>query len=81
METRISKIKHFGKIIAGVDNNNVFKEGHVYSFIKIEGVIVCEDLGEHAEQENFKFRRFWEIMMEGIYLLTKKEYKSIKNGK
>lgn len=78
MITRLSKLNGFKQILAGRDLANVFEDGHVYEFIKVDGMIIAKDLGEHAMIENFKTQTFTRIMMDGSYLLTEAEYEAQK---
>lgn len=73
--TRISKLKKFDNILAGRDLAGVFKEGHVYSFVQVLGVITVTDLGEYADIP-YSGATFTDIMMDGTYMLTKAEKKA-----
>lgn len=75
--TRLAKPHREGKLIAGVDLGGVFKDGHVYAFTKVGGIIMCEDLGEQAETPKIlRMAKFSAIMHDGTYLLTKPEDKA-----
>ncbi len=74
MITRFSKLKGFNNILGGRDLANIFKDGHVYQVTELMGEIMIKDLGEHAKLRSQPMT-FYQIMMEGSYLLTKEEAK------
>ena len=70
-ETRISKVKGFDGLILGRDLADVFTNGHVYSAKKVGGMILIEDLGEHAD--TFTNSDVSILVITGRHCLTKKE--------
>jgi len=82
---RISSLRGFQGVLIGRDMGEVFEEGHVYVARNIMGVIVIEDLGEHAvekwlEKEGVLTGRVNHYVTSGITMLTKEEYaKQLEN--
>lgn len=73
--TRLTKLKGYNNVLAGRDLANVLKEGHVYSITEVLGVIMINDLGEHAVNEDYKGAGLAHLMTTGTHCLTKEEYK------
>lgn len=75
--TRISSLNKFRGVLCGRDLAGIFENGHVYQFIKIDGEILCKDLGKHAQSDYIKRGATISLIMhEGIHLLTEPEYEA-----
>jgi hypothetical protein len=73
--SRITSLSNFNGVLLGRDIGKALKEGHVYGLLNISGVIVLEDLGEHADARMIQDGgTINHIATEGVYCLTKLEY-------
>lgn len=76
--TRLCKVKGFHNFVGGKDNDNIFKEGIVYSVQSILGTIILTPIGEgHMPADQTK-HNLTEIILDGGYLLTQEEVETIK---
>lgn len=79
---RIASLSGFGGVLLGRDIGGLFTEGHVYSAINVDGVIVLTDLGDHAKCDHFKGNRVGYYATDGTHCLTLAEHEAqIKDGK
>jgi len=73
--SRITSLKGFNNILLGRDLSKVLKPGVVYGIIEVMGVIMIEEIGEQATaRPNGENRTIGQIVIEGVYCLTKEEY-------
>lgn len=72
---RLASLKGFNGVLLGRDIGNILQEGHVYSISEVMGVIMINDLGEHAVSKYQKMgASIAQCTTEGVYCLTKTEY-------
>ncbi len=74
---RLASLNKFSGVLIGRDIAGIFKEGHVYSVVEIQGQIMIQDLGEHAEPDYISGGRgtVSQYITSGVCMLTKAEYK------
>lgn len=72
---RIASLKNFGGVIVGRDLGNILEAGSLYQITEILDVIMINKIGNHAEGEHKSIgASFHQILMEGVCMLTEKEY-------
>ena len=73
---RIASLKGFKNVLLGRDMAGIFKEGHVYSVVELNGVIMLNDLGEHASARYLDGATINHYATSGVHCVTKEEYKT-----
>ena len=54
---------------------DALKDGHVYGLVNFQGVLILQDLGEHADARMIQDGgTINHIATEGVYCLNKQEY-------
>ncbi|MBD2705587.1 hypothetical protein IC229_33575 [Spirosoma sp. BT702] len=71
---RIASLHNFNNVLLGRDLAGIFESGHVYNFRKVAGIIMVEDLGEHAMDEAIGGATISVYATSGVHCLTKAEY-------
>jgi hypothetical protein len=71
--TRLTSIQGFGGIIAGKDNDNIFKPGDIYDVRKVGDEIILTKIGESDLDQNLLSATYTHIMRSGQHLVTKEE--------
>lgn len=76
--TRLTVLPDERRLILGIDKANIFKEGVVYSVVKICDEIVLKPIGEMALPEKGQYnynQAIDKILYTGLHLITKEEQK------
>lgn len=72
--SRITSLKGFPNVLMGRDLGHVLDPGKVYGLSKIDGMIILQEIGDHAELK--PGNRLSYTLIQGTYLLTKAEHEA-----